>query len=129
MDRHYDLTYLNQVFHGNESMVQEIVQLFLSQAPQFGQDMHACIRQSRWSDLHPLAHKLKSSVNMLGMAGLVPLVLDIERISKFEEEPSRLPELVSTLTADMEVVCKALSQDLSEAMAGRTLPSKGLRRA
>lgn len=129
MDRHYDLTYLNQVFHGNESMVQEIVQLFLSQAPQFGQDMNACIRQSRWSHLHPLAHKLKSSVNMLGMAGLVPLVLDIERISKFEEEPSRLPELVSTLTADMEVVCKALSQDLSEAMAGRKLPSKGLRRA
>ena len=129
MDRHYDLTYLNQVFHGNESMVQEIVQLFLSQAPQFGQDMNACIRQSRWSHLHPLAHKLKSSVNMLGMAGLVALVLDIERISKFEEEPSRLPELVSTLTADMEVVCKALSQDLSEAMAGRKLPSKGLRRA
>ena len=76
-----------------------------------------------------MAHKLKSSVNMLGMSGLVPLVLDIERISKFEEEPSRLPELVSTLTAEMEVVCKALSQDLSEAMAGRTLPSKGLRRA
>ena len=129
MDRHYDLTYLNQVFHGNESMVQEIVQLFLSQAPQFGQDMNASIRQSRWSHLHPLAHKLKSSVNMLGMSGLVPLVLDIERISKFEEEPSRLPELVSTLTAEMEVVCKALSQDLSEAMAGRKLPSKGLRRA
>ena len=66
---------------------------------------------------------------MLGMAGLVPLVLDIERISKFEEEPSRLPELVSSLTADMEVVCSALSQDLSEAVAGRTLPANGLRRA
>ena len=129
MDRHYDLTYLNQVFHGNESMVQEIVQLFLSQAPQFGQDMNACIRQSRWSHLHPLAHKLKSSVNMLGMAGLVPLVLDIERISKFEEEPSRLPELVSTLTADMEVVCKALSQDLSEAMVLNASASTHLRRA
>jgi hypothetical protein len=42
MDRHYDLTYLNQVFHGNESMVQEIVHLFLSQAPQFGRDMTTC---------------------------------------------------------------------------------------
>ena len=29
MHRHYDLTYLNQVFYGNESMVREIVQLFL----------------------------------------------------------------------------------------------------
>ena len=128
MDRHYDLTYLNQVFHGNESMVQEIVKLFLSQGPQFGQDMNACVRQSRWSDLHPLAHKLKSSVNMLGMAGLVPLVLDIERISKFEEEPSRLLNWCRRLLPTWRWRA-SLSQDLSEAMAGRTLPSNGLRRA
>ncbi len=35
MDRHYDLTYLNQVFYGNETMVQEIVELFLTQGPKF----------------------------------------------------------------------------------------------
>ena len=34
MDRHYDLTYLNQVFHGNEAMVRQIVELFLKQAPE-----------------------------------------------------------------------------------------------
>ena len=129
MDRHYDLTYLNQVFHGNESMVQEIVHLFLSQAPQFGHDMTTCAQEGRWADLHPLAHKLKSSVNMLGMRGLVPMVLDIERISKFGEDPSALPELVSMLTRDMEVACRVLSQDLSESMAGQNQRSKGLRRA
>lgn len=129
MDRQYDLTYLNQVFHGNESMVQEIVHLFLSQAPQFGRDMTTCVQEGRWADLHPLAHKLKSSVNMLGMRGLVPVVLDIERISKFGEDPSALPELVSTLTQDMEVVCGVLSQDLSEALTGQSHRSKGLRRA
>jgi len=129
MDRQYDLTYLNQVFHGNESMVQEIVHLFLSQAPQFGRDMTTCVQEGRWADLHPLAHKLKSSVNMLGMRGLVPMVLDIERISKFGEDPSALPDLVSTLTQDMEVVCGVLSEDLSEALTGQSHRSKGLRRA
>ncbi len=129
MNRHYDLTYLNHVFHGNESMVHEIVQLFLIQAPQYGHDMTSCIRQARWSDLHPLAHKMKSSVNMLGMAGLVTLILDIEHTSKFGKNPSKLPGLVSELTSEMEVVCEVLSKDLRETSLGREFQSKRLRRA
>ena len=104
MDRHYDLTYLNQVFYGNETMVQEIVD-FLTQGPKFMQDMTECVRQAKWAELHPVAHKLKSSVNMLGMSGLLPLVLDIERTSKFEENPTQLPQLVSELTVLMDSVC------------------------
>lgn len=129
MDRHYDLTYLNQVFYGNETMVQEIVELFLQQAPRFMEDMVMCVRQSRWSDLHPLAHKLKSSVTMLGMTGLAPLVLEIERTSKFGGNPSTLPQLVSDLISQIEVVCRAISQDLSEAMVLNASASTHLRRA
>ncbi|MEC8401226.1 MAG: Hpt domain-containing protein [Bacteroidota bacterium] len=110
-------------------MVQEIVELFLQQAPRFMEDMVMCVRQSRWSDLHPLAHKLKSSVTMLGMTGLAPLVLEIERTSKFGGNPSTLPQLVSDLTSQMEAVCRAISQDLSEAMVLNASASTRLRRA
>ena len=115
MHRHYDLTYLNQVFYGNESMVREIVQLFLQQSPELTRTMTRCVRQSRWQELHPLAHKLKSSVTMLGMEALTPLVLEIERISKFGQDPSSLPELVSRLTLELETVTRALDSDLTEA--------------
>ena len=74
MDRHYDLTYLNQVFYGNETMVKEIVELFDAGSPIHAR--HDGMRQAKWAELHPVAHKLKSSVNMLGMSGLLPLVLD-----------------------------------------------------
>ena len=125
MGRHYDLTYLQQVFHGNEAMVQEIVTLFLQQAPQFGRSMTDCVRQSRWADLHPLAHKLKSSVNMLGMSGLAPVVLEIERTSKFNEDPSSLPQLVSELNSQLDLMCQTLDQDLAEVLN----PASKLRRA
>jgi HPt (histidine-containing phosphotransfer) domain-containing protein len=77
--------------------------------------MTRCVRQSRWQELHPLAHKLKSSVTMLGMEALTPLVLEIERISKFGRDPSALPELVSRLTLELETVTRALDNDLTEA--------------
>ena len=129
MHRHYDLTYLNQVFYGNESMVREIVQLFLQQSPELTRTMTRCVRQSRWQELHPLAHKLKSSVTMLGMEALTPLVLEIERISKFGQDPSSLPELVSRLTLELETVTRALDSDLMEACGPIRSGSVRLRRA
>ncbi|MGB1383896.1 MAG: Hpt domain-containing protein [Flavobacteriales bacterium] len=129
MGRHYDLTYLQQVFHGNEAMVQQIVELFLEQAPQFSTEMDMCIRQARWSDLHPVAHKLKSSVNMLGMAGLAPLVLEIERKSKFNQDLASLPGLVSDLNSEMELVCQTLSHDLNEVRNADARNNSRLRRA
>jgi HPt (histidine-containing phosphotransfer) domain-containing protein len=123
------LTYLQQVFHGNEAMVQQIVEMFLEQAPQFSVEMDMCIRQARWSDLHPVAHKLKSSVNMLGMAGLAPLVLEIERKSKFNQDLASLPGLVSDLNAEMELVCQTLSHDLNEVRNADARNNSRLRRA
>ena len=129
MGRHYDLTYLHDVFHGNEAMVQQIVELFLEQAPSFGRSMTQCIRESRWSELHPIAHKLKSSVNMLGMTGLAPIVLEIERKSKFNHDPSSLPGLVSELNMQLELVLLTLNHDLQEAIATTSREGAGLRRA
>ena len=129
MGRHYDLTYLHDVFHGNEAMVQQIVELFLEQAPQFSVEMDMCIRQARWSDLHPVAHKLKSSVNMLGIAGLAPLVLEIERKSKFNQDLASLPGLVSDLNSEMELVCQTLSHDLNEVRNADARNNSRLRRA
>lgn len=129
MGRHYDLTYLHDVFHGNEAMVQQIVELFLEQAPAFGQSMTKCVRDGKWKDLHPIAHKLKSSVNMLGMTGLAPIVLEIERTSKFSHDPSTLPVLVSELNMQLELVLLTLSHDLAEVNRSAQRGNSGLRRA
>lgn len=129
MGRHYDLTYLHDVFHGNEAMVQQIVRLFLEQAPAFGNAMTRCVRESKWKDLHPIAHKLKSSVNMLGMTGLAPIVMEIERTSKFSHDPSTLPGLVSELNMQLELVLMTLTHDLEEVAAPGAAGQKGLRRA
>ena len=129
MDRHYDLTYLNQVFYGNESMVQEIVQLFLDQAPELATTMTQCVRLARWQDLHPLAHKLKSSVTMLGMSDLAPIVLEIEQVSKFGRDPALLPQLVSNLNVHLEMVTLSLRRDLMETYDPIRAGSSQLRRA
>ena len=79
MDKHYDLTYLHQVFHGQEAKVRRIVALFVARAEVLDRQMMSCIRQSRLFDLHPVATTLSAGVRMLGLTSLEPLVQDIER--------------------------------------------------
>ena len=66
MDKHYDLTYLHQVFHGQEAKVRRIVALFVARAEVLDRQMMSCIRQSRLFDLHPVATTLSAGVRMLG---------------------------------------------------------------
>lgn len=129
MDRHYDLTYINEVFQGNETMVQQIVRLFLEQSPVFRREMTECIRRGQWCELHPIAHKLKSSVKMLGMTGLMPLVVEIERKSKFGEDVITLPQLVSELNGMLESLCITLTHDLHEVSQSSWVGQVRLRRA
>ena len=113
MDKHYDLTYLHQVFHGQEAKVRRIVALFVARAEVLDRQMMACIRQSRLFDLHPAATTLAAGVRMLGLTSLEPLVQDIERCSKERVDMHRLPALVSQLHGSLNAVCTSMSQDLA----------------
>jgi len=60
---------------------------------------------------------------------LAPLVLEIERKSKFNQDLASLPGLVSDLNSEMELVCQTLSHDLNEVRNADARNNSRLRRA
>ena len=79
---HYNLDYLKQVFQGNDAMVRRILDLFESEVPRYFEEMEDRMSKGAWRELHPLAHKAKSSIGMLGMQRLLDEVLIIEHQSR-----------------------------------------------
>ena len=67
------------------------------------------------------------SVTMLGMQSLIPLVLEVERKSKFQEHGEALADLVHSLNCELRVVCEVLQADAREATTRSS--SRRLRRA
>ncbi|MDZ4822829.1 MAG: hypothetical protein SH856_05175 [Flavobacteriales bacterium] len=90
----YDLSYLNQVFQGNREMIDNIISLFLQQVPLYVKEMEECVKKNELLSLHPLAHKAKSSVSMLGIRDMEADILQIEQDSKHLRNLDRLPQLV-----------------------------------
>jgi HPt (histidine-containing phosphotransfer) domain-containing protein len=106
----YDLSYLNQVFQGNKEMVNNIINLFLQQVPGYITEMEECVRKNEPMSLHPLAHKAKSSISMLGIKDMESDILKIEQDSKNLRNLDGLPGLVSQVKANCLIVYSQLKE-------------------
>ena len=110
----YDLSYLNQVFQGNREMINNIISLFLQQVPDYIHEMEECVRKNEMLSLHPLAHKAKSSISMLGIRDLESDILQIEQDSKHLRNLEGLPELVFRVKEKSLVVYDQLQYELDK---------------
>jgi HPt (histidine-containing phosphotransfer) domain-containing protein len=108
----YDLSYLNQVFQGNREMINNIINLFLQQVPEYIREMEECVRKNEPLSLHPLAHKAKSSVSMLGIKEMETDILQIEQDSKHLRNLDGLPTLVSRVKDNCQLVYGELKEAL-----------------
>lgn len=108
----YDLSYLNQVFQGNREMINNIINLFLQQVPEYIREMEECVRKNEPLSLHPLAHKAKSSVSMLGIKEMETDILQIEQDSKHLRNLDGLPKLVTRVKDNCQIVYGELKEAL-----------------
>ncbi len=104
----FDLSYLNQIFQGNQAMINNIISLFLEQVPQYIQEMQDCVDRQDLLSLHPLAHKAKSSIAMLGLRNMEKNILHIEHDSKHNTNLEGLPQLVGDVQSECEIVLNQL---------------------
>ena len=136
---HYNLDYLQQVFQGNDAMVHRILDSFEAQVPGYLAEMESRWRNGDWRNLHPLAHKARSSISMLGMKPLLEDILHIERTSRSGEDEGDIGSRLHSARASLELALEALRRDRASRSAqlaerGHERPrrphsAQGLRRA
>jgi len=112
-DQLFDLSYLNQIFQGNTEMINNIIKLFLEQVPEYVGEMVECVERNDYLALHPIAHKAKSSIAMLGLKSMEKMVLQIENDSKYNQNWDEIRNLVYQIKEESEVVYAQLRELLT----------------
>lgn len=113
----FDLSYLNQLFQGNSTMINSIIELFLQQVPSYIDEMEDSINLKNYQALHPLAHKAKSSIAMLGLKKMEKIILEIEYKSKHQIDVENLPALVEAVRVESDLVYGGLQKVLTNSAA------------
>jgi len=79
-----DLSYLKSIADGDDSIIIELVNIFLEQIEEFTECFETHFVNKEWKNISGLAHKAKSSVISMGMTELGEVDLkNLELISKF----------------------------------------------
>ena len=105
-----DLTYLNTVSGGDNSFIKDILQLFLLHTMPDAELLSKHIEAKDWHMVSSAAHKIKSSVTMLGNGKAIELVTFIELSAKNNEHVDELKSSYEQLAIELGKMASAINQ-------------------
>lgn len=112
--RYTNLDYLKEITGGEPEVMQEFIQMFFDQLPEFRDGLTSHLANKKWKELGELAHKAKSSVMTFGMNDLglrlKELQLKTQKLEDIDSYPKFVDEFISTIAqAEIE-----LKEDLAK---------------
>lgn len=107
----YDLTLITGIAGGDEQFVLRMLQLFLDTMPLTLKELQQATEQQHWQQVSQLAHKLKSTVDSMGIVSLKQVIRQIEQQGKKEERTEQLPGAVEQVATVMLACADQVKKD------------------
>jgi PAS domain S-box-containing protein len=100
--RLYDLTMVESVSGGDQAFIKKMVALFIETVPQNIQDLKNAMEAGNWEQVAKTAHKLKSTIDSMGIKSIHQEIRSIEAKAKALESVETIPALVATIDSVIE---------------------------
>ena len=112
-DKIYDLTDLRAISRGNETFVTKMVNMFIEQTPRHLADMEGCYQQNDYKGMAAIAHKIKPSIDNMGIVSLKAVIREIEKAGKTGAIDVHIPDLLQTVVTDINKVIEGLKNEFA----------------
>jgi HPt (histidine-containing phosphotransfer) domain-containing protein len=93
----YDLTMVQSVSGGDEGFIKKMVALFIETVPQNVQELNKGLEAENWDQVGKMAHKLKSTVDSMGIHSIRQDIRTVESNAKHKESLDQIPQLVKRI--------------------------------
>jgi PAS domain S-box-containing protein len=109
----YDLSMVRSVSGGDAGFEKRMVQLFLDTMPVSLKEIQQVTQEQKWDMVGKLAHKMKSTIDSLGISDLKQDIRTIESNGKKNEQTENIPALVERVINVMHACIDQLKTDYS----------------
>jgi HPt (histidine-containing phosphotransfer) domain-containing protein len=90
----YDLTMIQSVSGGDEEFIKKMIALFIETVPHNIHEMVDAVNNKNWDQAGKMAHKLKSTIDSMGIKSIRDDIRKIESLSKEQKQLDEIPPLV-----------------------------------
>lgn len=110
-----DLKYLTETMGGNKKLIKEIMDVFLKQVPQDLSGLNGAVSKLDYLNIKSFAHTLKSSVSIMGISVLAPILYEMEELAKGAASPDRYrDEKIKKLNNQLNSICKQAIEEIEK---------------
>ena len=113
MAESYDLKQLEELSGGSKDFIIEIISVFISEVPSQVEDIKNAFTQDNMEDLASNAHKLKPSIDLLGINAITQDIRSIEAIARNKENLSDLKGLINNVDVNLNKTLIELKTDFN----------------
>lgn len=107
----YDLSMVQTIAGGDAGFVKKMVQLFIETVPPSMTDIQKETEQQNWASVSKLAHKMKATIDSMGIVKIKDVVRAIEANGKKGEEVDKIPGQVQEVVKVLEECMGQLRKD------------------
>ena len=107
----YDLSMVQTIAGGDAGFVKKMVQLFIETVPPSMTDIQRETDQQNWVNVSKLAHKMKATIDSMGIVKIKEVVRVIEANGKKGEEVDKIPGQVQEVIQVLEGCVQQLKRD------------------
>ena len=113
-----DLSYLHTICDGDTAFMSEMVNSFIKDTPLTLDQLKTEIEKQNWEQAGRLAHKIKPSVQLIGLKATYEWLKNMEILSKTDEAVVELPRLLSqvekSIASNLLTLKEHLEKNFSE---------------
>jgi HPt (histidine-containing phosphotransfer) domain-containing protein len=109
-----DLTYLESISGGDKAFIADMLNMFLTNTfPEMVQ-LKEQAEQGQWEQMGGIAHKMKAPIQMLGVADVSTLVLELEQMGKTRTNTDQALEKIAKLKVYVEQMEEEINRYLQQ---------------
>lgn len=113
MALHYNLSKVHALSDNDEEFVMQIISLFVSEVPVDVAQIKAGIKAKDYKQAYAFAHKIKPTLDLLGMTKGFEEVLEIEAWTKREGKRKEIEEIFDSVEDQVDKAVKEIKKDFN----------------
>jgi CheY-like chemotaxis protein len=114
LNKLYDLSMVQSVSGGDEGFIKKMVALFIETVPQNLDELAKAVQSGNWDQVGKTAHKLKSTVDSMGIKSIRQEIRTVEANAKAKTQVEEIPALVDRIGS---VIHECIGQLRAEIMS------------
>lgn len=113
VDKLYDLAMVESIAGGDNNFIRKMVQIFLDTMPPSVVQLNTELQQQNWDAVSKMAHKMKSTIDSMGIVKLKEVIRTIEGNGKHKHDLEKMPVHVKQVTDVLDQCVVQLKGDFS----------------